>query len=191
MSPISNKLSVFKTIPETFPEAGVHVVVEDRPIDIDTVSLGGGSFPRLTIFPWTLTSAASCVTPASSPTFHPSLLMSQLPLQSLIRSSGPRRPRFNQAISSPPSPVPMLSTLSSHRASYKQQGSEKCTIPITCLCRILSASSACRALPDRQTSARRNDLRIVGCRFRWSTYRTACEITRATCYWQRQQQGEG
>ncbi|RYO99672.1 hypothetical protein DL764_006737 [Monosporascus ibericus] len=42
MVAVSNKSLIFKAIPETFPEASKHLIVEDRPIDLDTVHIHGG-----------------------------------------------------------------------------------------------------------------------------------------------------
>lgn len=42
MAPTSNKSLIYKEVPETFPEAGKHLTVEDRPIDIESVDLHGG-----------------------------------------------------------------------------------------------------------------------------------------------------
>ena len=42
MAPTQNKSLVYKAVPETFPEAGKHLTVEDRPINLDTVDLHDG-----------------------------------------------------------------------------------------------------------------------------------------------------
>lgn len=42
MAPTQNKSLIYKAVPETFPEAGKHLTVEDRPIDLDAAELNGG-----------------------------------------------------------------------------------------------------------------------------------------------------
>ncbi|KAL0933582.1 zinc-binding dehydrogenase [Colletotrichum truncatum] len=42
VAPEQNKSLIYKAVPDTFPEAGTHLTIEERPIDIDTAELHGG-----------------------------------------------------------------------------------------------------------------------------------------------------